>query len=1584
MHRSDRFGSARRLTLAAMLAGVLFAGAAGLPAAATDATPSVPPTAPATPTPTPDSDPPDETPQRRSLPDYPVDPTADFYTSFEQGQPQPNWENTVEVDAEGNERMSGVTGDPPTGIPGNVTDQVVEVRASGENPPNEAKESVVDGNTGTKWLVFESTAWVEVRLEAPVAVVHYALTSADDEPERDPRDWVLQGSVDGETWTTLDTRTDADFAERNQTNEYRIDNDTAYLWYRLDITANSGADIVQLAELQLSDGDTTPPPPTDMLTFVTDGPVDGWTTRPNVGWTGVRSLKYSGGQTSDERGYAYNKVFDVDIPVQADTELSYVLFPEFTDNDLNYPSTHAAVDLAFTDGTYLSELAADDHHGFTLNPHDQGASDSLWPDQWNRKSAVVGEVAEGKTIDRILVGYDASNGPSLFNGWVDDIRIGPPAADEPVQRLSDYVITTRGTNSSGGFSRGNNIPATAVPHGFNFWVPMTDAGSTSWLYQYQQGNNADNLPEIEAFTVSHEPSPWMGDRQTFQVMPSAAPPTTDRDARELAFRHENETAKPHYYGVTFDNGIETEIAPTDHAAMFRFTFTDDTSYLMFDNVENDGGLTLDAENGVITGYSDVRSGLSNGATRMYVYATVDQPVVAAEKPAGDTRPDVFGHLEFDTSADKQVTMRIATSLISIDQARHNLELEIAPDDTFADVRERAQQLWDHELGVIEVEGASADQLTTLYSGLYRLFLYPNSAHENVGTADDPHYRHAVQSSTGTPPSGPEETGADVVDGKVYVNNGFWDTYRTTWSAYSLLTPQKAGEMVDGFVQQYRDGGWVSRWSSPGYANLMTGTSSDVSFADAFVKAVPGIDPVDTYDAAVKNATVAPPGEDPDNPSVGRKGLQTSLFRGFTPSAVSEGVSWALEGYINDFGIANQAEAMAEQPDTTAEQRERYLEEAEYFRGRAQNYVHMFDPAIGFFQGRAADGTWKSTPEDYDPLVWGHDHDYTETNGWNFAFHVPQDGQGLANLYGGRQALADKLDEFFATPETGMFPGSYNGVIHEIREARDIRMGQWGFSNQVSHHIPWMYLYTQQPWKTQEITREVLSRMYVGSEIGQGYAGDEDNGETSAWYIFAALGLYPLQVGSENYAIGSPLFTKATVHLDNGADLVVEAPDNSAENVYVQGLTVDGEPHDKTYISHADLADGAVLTFDMGPEPSDWATGADAVLPSITDGEQPPQPRQDATGAGRGTATAGGDTDVTALYDDTSGSAASLAGDEVWLQYDFDNVRVPNVDYYTLTSGPDDAAEDPRSWVVKGSDDGETWTVLDEREGETFQWRRQTRPFALEEPGSYRYVRIEFTDTGETTTLAEVELLTSDDVPDAPLSAEVTNAVGSAGETATLTVTVTNDGQRPTRGTLTAQVPDGWPEPEPARFGRLNAGESATVDVDVAIPPDAEPGGYALNVTAKANTGTATATASLQVIGEVIEFSPFTAAEEPWLFEDGGSQRSFAAYDGFGRFTDGGNYVIYRLPAPDGVGNRQLTMEIANQFLVQVSTDGETWQTGLEETADVRDQSNRQEYPVDLSGLDQQAEQLYVRVGDSQPDNGWGGWIARVRLEPSAG
>jgi len=1273
-------------------------------------------------------------PRAGNTPDTPIDTSHDFYSSFEDTDPQPVQSDTVEVDSHGVKRTSGVTGAPSTRILGNIMGQVIGATASGNNAPNETVAQIVDGDITTKWLTFTSTGWVQVQLAQAVAVKRYAVTSANDAAERDPAAWSLEGSQTGAdgTWIPLDTQAGQSFPARFETHTYEFANDTAYLYYRLDVTANHSGGILQIAELQLSDGDNTPLPLTDMKSAVGSGPGGSHNAKLSAGFTGVHAFRFSGGVVTSGRGYSYNRMFDVDIPVAATTELSYKIFIDEAANDLSYPSTYAALDLAFDDGTYLSELSATDQHHATLSPAGQGASRTLYAGEWNEKLARIGNVAAGKRVKRILVGYDHPAGlVAAFGGWIDDVRITVQPVHPRIRHLSDHVSTLRGTNSSGGYSRGNNFPATAVPHGFNFWTPATTAGTDSWIYEYHRLNNDQNHPMLQALSLSHEPSPWMGDRQSFQIMPSAATttPPGSRTGRALPFQHEHEIARPYYYSVTFDGGIRAEITPTDHAAMFRFTFPGDDASLIFDNVNNNGGLTLDPGTGSLTAFSDARSGLSAGSTRIFVYATFDKPVAASGMLGGGGGANVTGYLRFTPGADRTVTMRIATSLLSVAQAKKNLELEIAATDSFDAVKARAQKLWDDKLRVIEVEGANEDELTTLYSNLYRLFLYPNSGFENTGTAHAPIYQHASPVTAATGASTSTQTGARIVNGPMYVNNGFWDTYRATWPAYALLSPRDAGAIINGFAQQYVEGGWIARWSSPGYADLMTGTSSDVAFADAYVKGIRGFDAATIYDAAVRNATVASP-----SGATGRKGLASSIFLGYTPTeSDSAGISWAMAGYLNDFGIANLAKALA--ANRRDPRHQEYAENATYFFNRAQNYVNVFDPSLGgggFFQGKTTAGRFERTAGNYDPRIWGNG--YTETDGWNTAFDPTYDGLGLASLYGGRDRLATKLNSFFDTPETAMFPGSYNGVIHEMLEARDVRMGQLGLSNQVSFHIIYMYDHALQPSKTQALVRDALGRLFVGSRIGQGYLGDEDNGAMSAWQIFGALGFYPLQVGSANYVIGSPLFTKATVHLECGRDLVINAPNNSAKNIYIQNLKVNGKPHTKTWLSHDMLVDGATLDFDMGPSPSSWGTAEADAPPSIATDGNVPRPLADT--ANGGTATVSDGTAAGPLFDNTSTTRATFTAANPAVEYHF-STGAQRVTFYTLTSGS--TAIDPTGWTLSGSNDGATWTTVDQRSAQTFPWRLQTRAFQVATPGGYAHYRLELTGPAGMS-LAEIELL----------------------------------------------------------------------------------------------------------------------------------------------------------------------------------------------------------------------------------------------------
>jgi predicted alpha-1,2-mannosidase len=1342
-----------------------------------------------------------------------------FSSSFETADQQPA-ASTVEVGPDGKPVQADLTGSIHVGLPGSVLDQVTAVTASAENPPGEVAVNLKDSDPSTKWLAFNPTGWVAYQLAKPVAVVKYSLTSASDAAGRDPKDFTLQGSDDGAQWADLDSRTSQSFSGRLATNTYTFTNTTAYAYYRLNITANSGDSIVQLADWDISDGTDVRPPETPMVSEVGSGPEVGANDLLGAGFTGVASLRYAGSAEGAGHAYATNKLFDVNIPVGPKTRLSYKIFPEFTGNDSQYPSTYAAIDLHFTDGSYLSRRSPVDQYGNALTGAGQGTAKALVADEWNSVQSDIGSVASGKTIDRILLAYDnpGATATTQFQGWIDDVAVAAAPAPIDGSELTDYVDTRRGTNASGSFSRGNNLPISALPNGFNFLTPVTDATSNSWEYEYQRENNAANLPMVQGLAISHEPSPWMGDRDQFSIMPVPAGGnlTGAPSTRALAFSHNDETARPDFYQVKLQDGLIAQMSPTDHGGIMQFTFP--TGQAAGSLVFQNGTFTFGTD-GTFTGWVDNASGLSAGHSRMFVSGTFDRAPTASAAASAT----------FDLSANPQVTLRFATSFISVDQARHNLDLEVTG-QSFDQIHAAATAAWQDRLGRIDVRGATETQQVTLYSNLYRLNLYPNSQSENTGTAAQPHWQYASPVSAPAGTSTATTTGAKVVDGLIYVNNGFWDTYRTVWPAYSLLYPDIAAKIADGFVQQYRDGGWIARWSSPGYADLMTGTSADAAVAEAYLNGVKLPDPLSAYDAAVKDATVAS-----GLSAVGRKGIETSLFLGYTPTSTGESVSWALEGFINDFAIGNMGAALAKDPATPKARRGQLQEESKYFLQRARNYVNLFDTKTKFFEGRDAAGNFLEG----DPLDWGGV--YTETDGWNYAFTAQQDPQGLSNLYGGQKQLEQKLDQFFATPENADHPGGYGGTIHEMLEAQAVRIGQLGMSNQPSHHIPYMYDEAGAPAKTQATVREILRRLYVGSDIGQGYLGDEDNGEMSSWYVLSSLGLYPLQAGSSNWAIGSPQFTQMTVHRKTG-DIVVKAPNNSTKNVYVQSVTVNGKAQRGTSIDSSVLAHGGTIEFKMGPKPSSWGTGANDAPPSLTKGKAVAQPLQDTTGPGLGTATATGGVDASKLFDDSSATQLTFASSTPQITYAY-RAGKQTPTYYTLTSGA--SAGDPADWKLQGSNDGITWTTVDSRTGQVFPWRNQTRPFQIGRPGKFAQFRLVVTKTtGATqTNLAEIELLAGGDVQ---LGGGAVTVTGAAAVTARTGTAVSAPLATVTGGTATGyQATINWGDGTPATAGTTALSSRAVYSVS-GSHTYAKPGYYQASVTVTDGTSQSSATVGVDV------------------------------------------------------------------------------------------------------------------------------------------
>lgn len=1271
---------------------------------------------------------------------------------------------------------------------GSLLPYVSAVTASGENTPNEVASALADANSSSKWLVRTSTGWVQYELSEASPITSYTLTSANDESGRDPKDFQILGSNDGSTWETVDSQTGQTFSSRYQKKTYELSASSAsYKFYKLNITANNGNSLTQLADWELIDSNHAESP-TPMTSKQGTGPSSSYTAKTGVGFTGLKSMEYGGRILTDGAASATNELYDVDVDITDGMELSYKIFPVL-DSGLTYASTYASVDLLLADGSLLSSKKLTDQNGFEANAAALGASNSLWPDQWNSvKVDLTG--LKGKKIDKILFSYDA---PALakgtvFRGFVDDVAVEQADTLDDSDGLISYVDTRRGTNSSGGFSRGNNFPAAAWPNGFNFITPMTNADSAGTIYQYQAANNSSNLPTLNGIGFSHEPSIWMGDRNQLTFMPAAGDsPTSNMSDRKLAFTHENEVARPDIYSVKFENGIKTSVTPTDHGGVFSFTFTGDKGSVLVDKVTGNSGLSVSAD-GVVSGWVDGGSSYP-GRTRMFVYGTFDAAPAAAGTPSNGNRSDAR-YAAFDTSSDKTVELRVATSFISLDQAQKSYGMELNG-KTFDQVQSAVAAEWNKRLGVItDVKGATDEQLVNLYSDLYRMNLYPNSQFENTGTSDSPKYMYASPVSATSGSATDTNTNAKLVDGKIYVNNGFWDTYRTEWPAIAFFYPDLAEELVDGFTQQYRDGGWIARWSSPGYADLMTGTSSDVAFAEAYMAGTLSNEKaLDAYDAAVKNATTLPASS-----GVGRKGLDTSIFLGYTADSTGQSASWGLEGFINDFGIAQMAAALAADPDTPKDRLEQLKDEAAYFEARSEDYVNMFNEAAGTFTSRNSDGTWDDGAG-FDKMAWGHA--FTEASAWTFGYHAPHDVDGLAALYGGRQGLIDNLHEFLDTPEQAKYSS-----IHEAREARDVRMGMLGMSNQVAHHIPYVLGEAGDVSGSQKLISDIQDRLFVGSDIGQGYPGDEDNGEFSAWYVFSALGFYPLTVGSGDYTVGSPMFDSATVKLGNGKTLQVNAEGASSGKDYVAGVTINSKAIDTTTFDGDLLRDGGTLTFTMSDTASSWGAK------DLTEALEVPTPAIDATTYG--TFSAAGDTKIDAgstasLNDNSMNSSATFAGDTASLIWKSKSGPVA-VERYTLTALS--GAGTPESWTLSGSLDGQTWVPLDSRKGQTFPFGTQTRPFSVDSTAAFTSYKLDVTGTADKNlALAEIELFggageTSDLLltPADPISSKVDEEVsatlgtlvGTESDASGYTVKVSaGDGSDAQDGVLTKNALGGW-------------------------------------------------------------------------------------------------------------------------------------------------------------------------------------------------
>lgn len=716
---------------------------------------------------------------------------------------------------------------------------------------------------------------------------------------------------------------------------------------------------------------------------------------------------------------------------------------------------------------------------------------------------------------------------------------------------ADYVNPLVGTQSTFELSTGNTYPAIARPWGMNFWTPQTGKMGDGWQYTYTAN-------KIRGFKQTHQPSPWINDYGQFSIMPMVGKAEFDEEKRASWFSHKGEEAKAYYYKVYLaDYDIVTEMTPTERAAMFRFTFPENKqSYIVVDAFDKGSYVKIDKENRRIIGYSTRNSGGIPANFKNYFVLEFDKPFtyqatvndsVFVENGTEQQAHHAGAVIGFSTHKGESVHVRVASSFISYEQAMQNLT-ELG-DDSFDTLVQEGREAWNKVLGRIEVEGGNLDQYRTFYSCLYRSLLFPRKFYEIDRNGQIVHY---------SPYNG------QVLPGYMYTDTGFWDTFRCLFPLLNLMYPSVNKEIQEGLINTYKESNFFPEWASPGHRGCMVGNNSASVLVDAYLKGVK----VEDVETLYKGLLYGTEHVHPEVSSTGRLGHEYYNKLGYVPYnvGINENAARTLEYAYDDWCIYQLAKAL-----------NRPQKEIERFAQRAMNYQNLFDAESKLMRGKNADGSFQSP---FSPLKWGDA--FTEGNSWHYSWSVFHDPQGLIDLMGGNEMFVQMMDSVFAVPP--LFDDSYYGFpIHEIREMTVMNMGNYAHGNQPVQHMIYLYNYAKQPWKAQYWLRQVMNRMY--SPTPDGYCGDEDNGQTSAWYVFSALGFYPVCPGTDQYVMGAPLFQKATLHFENGNTLLIQAPENSEKNLYIESMTVNGQNYTRNYVTHSMLQQGGRIEISMGDEPN---------------------------------------------------------------------------------------------------------------------------------------------------------------------------------------------------------------------------------------------------------------------------------------------------------------------------------------------------------------------------------------------------------------
>ena len=719
------------------------------------------------------------------------------------------------------------------------------------------------------------------------------------------------------------------------------------------------------------------------------------------------------------------------------------------------------------------------------------------------------------------------------------------AANTPV----DYVNPLVGTLSKFELSTGNTYPAIAMPWGMNAWTPQTGRMGDGWVYTY----TAD---KIRGFKQTHQPSPWMNDYGQFSIMPTTGSAVFDQDKRASWYSHKAETATPYYYRTYLaDYDVVAEIAPTERAAIMRFSFPEtDSAFVVVDAFDRGSSISIDKKNNRIVGYTTRNSGGVPQNFRCYFVVEFDKDFTYSAAVADgtiDTGSTSFDGkhagaiIGFPTKRGEQVNVRVASSFISPEQAIDNLK-ELGDKD-FDQIKAAGRDRWNEILGSVEIDSNDPDKLRTFYSCLYRSVLFPRSFHEYDKNGKAIHY---------SPYNG------ELRPGYMYTDTGFWDTFRALFPLVNLLYPAEAAKMQEGLVNAYVESGFLPEWASPGHRFCMVGNNSASVVADAYLKGIRGYDAEKLWQAVVHGADNYLKGS-----SSGRLGHEYYNRLGYVPYnvGINESAARTLEYAYDDWCIYKFGKALGKSD-----------KELERYAKSAMNYRNLFNKDFRLMSGRNEDGSF---PKDFNPLKWGDA--FTEGNSWHYSWSVFHDPQGLIDLMGGKDGFNQMMDSVFILPP--IFDDSYyGGVIHEIREMQIMNMGNYAHGNQPIQHMIYMYNYSGQPWKAQQRVREVMDKMYNANF--DGYCGDEDNGQTSAWYVFSAMGFYPVCPGSNEYVLGTPFFKSMKIHPQGGKTIEITAPENSDENLYIKSMKVNGKEYTKNYLSHKQLTDGAKINYVMTDKP----------------------------------------------------------------------------------------------------------------------------------------------------------------------------------------------------------------------------------------------------------------------------------------------------------------------------------------------------------------------------------------------------------------